>query len=370
MSQLAVFKDKNNQWRWIAISSNPYRDRDGEIVSLKALKNDVARADKDKNYGTLRFWHTPAVLGHCDFNAMHGKTLVESGTFLNEQIARKVARNADNYQVSIGFRHPPTEPDKDGIYHNIKRFERSLVPDGRAANPFTSLTVKGDKMSTINETKLKALQTLLGDDDLVSTVLGQATAAEKQADAMGIAFKEVGDGETFADRLLDYAIAMKEAELEETEKAKKKPAKAMMEDDMEYEDDEEVEVSTKMEDYSSKMADYTTKMDDYMTKMGGYMKQMEKMFGKMEDEKTKEVKRVEYLAETIKQLQSELAQLQGEQPQITSGAGYRPSRNNDSIVTSKELQPEVQPNGQVSTAAGSLIDFVMPNHSNGVPGIQ
>jgi hypothetical protein len=89
----AVFKDKSGGYRWVMLSSNAFRDRDHEIVSTKALSADVARADGDQQYGPLRWWHVgipfgPGLdLGDCDFNAMVGRMLVESGTFRSPHFA-------------------------------------------------------------------------------------------------------------------------------------------------------------------------------------------------------------------------------------------------------------------------------------------
>jgi hypothetical protein len=69
---------------------------------------------------------------------------LESGTFRDERIAERVKEHASKYRVSIGFTHPATEPDRNGVFHNITVFERSLVPAGRAANEHTFVTVKGD----------------------------------------------------------------------------------------------------------------------------------------------------------------------------------------------------------------------------------
>lgn len=143
INQIAVFKEKNGDWRWITFSSSAFRDQDNEIVSTKALYNDVIRADLDGDYGTLRWWHVKgADLGHCDFNMLYGHVLIESGTFLNEGVAIAIKNASDKLGVSIGFYHPVTEPDKEGVFHNIKRFERSLLPKEIASNPLTALVVK------------------------------------------------------------------------------------------------------------------------------------------------------------------------------------------------------------------------------------
>lgn len=258
----SVYKDAAGDYRWVAISSNSYRDRDQEIVSQAALEADCEYADSTKEYGPLRFWHAPGWdLGECDFNMMHGRMLIESGGFKTPAIGAAVARRQKEYQLSIGFNHPRNEP-ADGIYYHIRRFERSLVPSGRAANPFTSLSVtKENDMSTAE--KQAQLRELLGDPQLVASVLGNASAAQKQADNLGIAFKEV-DLTKLAQNpseLLEFAIKNFEAA---QQKADKK-------EDMEPEEEEKpADTAVKgMDMYMKKMDDYMAKMDGYMGKMAG-----------------------------------------------------------------------------------------------------
>jgi hypothetical protein len=127
-----VIKDKQGKYRWVSISSNSYEDREGEIVSQKALETAVNRGD----LGNLHWWHdNGAVIGSTDFQMMHGKMLIESGTFKSEKIGAAFA-GKKGLGVSVGFLHPPTEPT-DGIYHNIRIVERSVLPAKKAANGLT-----------------------------------------------------------------------------------------------------------------------------------------------------------------------------------------------------------------------------------------
>lgn len=199
-STFTVFKQADGQYRWIAFSSTAYRDRDGEIVSTKALEEDCARADADGNYGPLRWWHMKGVdIGDCDFNAMHGRILVESGTFRDTHKAQRVQEEAPNLQLSIGFHHPDNEPDAHGVFHHIRRFERSLLPAGKASNLFTQLVVKENKHML--KEKIQALKTLLGgNDELVQSVLAQAETTQKSADEAGVAYKA-------ADEMVEEMVA-------------------------------------------------------------------------------------------------------------------------------------------------------------------
>lgn len=186
---LTVTKQANGAHRWVAVSSSAYRDRDGEIVSTKALEDDVARADADGNYGPLRWWHVKGLdIGTCDYNAMHGRLLVESGTFNDERVAKAIKEHAPELAVSIGFNHSQHEPDADGVFHTIRRFERSFLPRNRESNLFTTL---GAVMKEINMTKDKKdkLAELVG-DEVVSDLITQADTTQKAADESGTAFKE------------------------------------------------------------------------------------------------------------------------------------------------------------------------------------
>ena len=183
-----VFKDATGRYRWVAQSSTAFEDRDKEIVSTKALNDDCAYADKTGMYGPLRWWHTPGLdLGVCDFNAMHGRVLIESGTFKSPYIAQKVAQAADSLEISLGFLHLPTEPDASGVFNHIRRFERSLVPRGKASNRFTAFSVKERPM--FDPTKVAALKQLGFSDSDITDLQTKAEATEKAAEEQQIAFK-------------------------------------------------------------------------------------------------------------------------------------------------------------------------------------
>lgn len=223
---LSIFKEANGDYRWITLSSTAFRDRDGEIVSTKALQDDCERADRTGEYGPLRWWHVPGVdIGQCDFNMVYGRTLIESGTFNTPEIAQAVAKEARNLQISIGFNHPKSQPDSAGVFHQIRRFERSLLPAGRAANLFTNLVVRKESNMKIGiPEKLKAFGALLNDDALVASILSQVQMAEKSADDKGVEFKEADETETApaetekaADKQIELELEPKDSEGEPVE---------------------------------------------------------------------------------------------------------------------------------------------------------
>ena len=142
-NMITLYKTEKGM-RWLAVSSTAYRDKDGEIVSIKALRDAVSRSPKD--LGPLRWWHEPGVdLGTTDFQTVtdDGKYLVESGMINDAKIgaAMQEALKSQRYQMSIGFRHPPTEPDANKVFNTIDIFERSILPEGKASNPYTSFGI-------------------------------------------------------------------------------------------------------------------------------------------------------------------------------------------------------------------------------------
>lgn len=142
---IIAFKSQKG-YRWVAVSSTAYKDRDKEIVSTKALRRAIRLKD-GKNLGPLRFWHVKGLdIGTTDFQALtdDNKYLIESGIIPDDAVGRKFyeAMKSGEYQMSIGFVHPKNEPDDDGVFHTIEIFERSIVPNGYAANPQTRILVE------------------------------------------------------------------------------------------------------------------------------------------------------------------------------------------------------------------------------------
>lgn len=205
---MSVFKDAKGDYRWVLFSSNAFRDRDREIIATKALENDVEESDETGEYGPLRWWHVDGLdLGDCDFRMVWGRTLIESGTFRTKEIGEAISKAFTKLQVSIGFRHPADQPDKDGVYTKIKTFERSILPAGRAANPFTQVFVERSSSMVSQKEKVAALAALGVD---AKGILNQASQTEKELEKAGIAFKEN-----------ESAQPAVEEDSAETEKAKK-----------------------------------------------------------------------------------------------------------------------------------------------------
>lgn len=229
---MSVYREKSGKYRWLSISSTAYEDRDREIVSMKALQDDVARADKERSYGPLLWWHIPgARLGETDFNMLvNDRILVESGTIDDPDVGDILSKRTKDFQLSLGFYHPITEPDSNGVFHTIKRYERSLLPTGVASNLLTSFSMQGDSMSTRKD-KEDELAKLVGDDK-AKEILEQAEQVDSEALSRKMAFKEKAKPPK----------SLSDEEKPEEEMPEEEPAEdgAEPEEDDEEEDDEEM----------------------------------------------------------------------------------------------------------------------------------
>jgi len=344
-----VFKDASGRYRWVAQSSTAYQDRDQEIVSTKALADDVQRADTDGSYGPLRWWHSPGLdLGDCDFNAMHGRVLIESGTFRSEAIALKVARAADRLEISLGFLHPPTEPDAAGVFHHIRRFERSLVPRGKASNRFTAFHVKEQIMEA---TKVAALKTLGFSDTDIADIEARASATEKAADDQQTAYKAEEpkippppairwDGSAWvmeaekaekAEVEAEKALPMAEAEGVEEDAIGEMP---MEEDAGEYLEDEAfiAAIATKVaEILAPQFAEIKGAMN-FEKKIGDALGELKTTWGGYQTQKdasdAERMSEIATLKASLAETQAKLTELLGDRPAV----GYRPSQAIDNIL--------------------------------------
>jgi hypothetical protein len=204
-----VFKDAKGQYRWVGVSSSAAKDHDGETVSLKALSEDVANKDATGTHGPLNWWHTPIVLGKCDFNAMDGPLLVESGTFVNSQVAvaveKAISDGVFKPAMSLEFEHSePGPPVLQGrVFQRINKVGRALLPAEKASNLLTNFQVYSlnsalagkavevkDNKKMIPEEKLKLLEQAMPKHLLDALLTGNEVAI-KSAEMAGIAFKSM-----------------------------------------------------------------------------------------------------------------------------------------------------------------------------------
>lgn len=251
ISKLTVFKDARGDYRWVLYSSNPYKDRDEEFVTLLAHERDIADLERTKEYGPLRWWHEgkpyfekpgdwrtvkpgPGLdLGMCDFAAMHGRIRIESGTFKSKKIGMVFQRHADKLEVSQSFSHPEDEPDDGNGFLHIKTFERSLTPRGEASNLFTGFMVSAKEYRAMDPKRRAALQALGVD---IEEVEEGAEQLQAKADKTRTPMRE-------------KAIVRRQAAI---------AASAADDDD----DDDKISLSAKLDSLTAQMEMLTAKMSE------------------------------------------------------------------------------------------------------------
>ncbi len=348
-SSFAVFKDASGKLRWIARSTTAYRDRDGEIISVKALEDDAARMTASGQYGPLRYWHigepdpfdpvTPwgpgLDIGTCDYSTVIGRTAIESGTFKSEAIGQAFAESASDYELSPGFFHPMDEPDVGGVYHAIRRFERSAVPTryGRASNLFTGMAVKEHRMDQQTyEARVKAYLTDMNEKgvppEIAAGQLASMQQADKSAEQRGITFKSLPGGQVYWDgdgnpgRIIDGRwVTFKAAppELEPEAKADPPVELEMEAEPMEPEGGQFIGDMTPAE-FWAQLQQYLApvlKVQELHKSLGDMMGEMKGMMGgyaTKDDSRAAEIASLKAQQATLEQ---RLKALEGDQPAVT-----------------------------------------------------
>lgn len=342
--EFLITKDAQGKYRYVLITSSAFEDRDGEIVSQKALAQDVERMNETGDYGEGLWWHCdgdlhgnekearPFIpLASCDFVAMHGRLRIDSGEFYDDAVGKAFAEHQDEISSSISFYHPADEPI-DGVYEHIRTKERSFLPKGKESNLLTKLLVWSGRKDMDKE-RVAKLKELLGDETLVDSLLAQADKREKAAEEAGLTSKEM--------------------------KAKKKPSADDEEDAADQGDDEaaEGEKPTKKEFDAVALKEAMTPFADAMT-----------AFKELSEKQNARMNTVE---DSVKLLSRQVKALLGDQPKGTA-KGYRASEAEDSViddshktdvknaVVAKYKEMAGEPLNEVETIADWLMTGVFP----------
>lgn len=175
------------------ITSNAYRDRDDEIVSLAALKawvDEQWQGDAYIGKSTLLFWHDGPPIGDVLFSDLAGAFLVEVAKERDTPYAKAIFDMIERvdipWGVSQGFMYRPGEK-ATGVYRRIDKFESSILPLDMAANPFTYAEVKSMSKKRSTFLNKHAPEAVALADNLATAA---ATATEK-LDEAGVERKAV-----------------------------------------------------------------------------------------------------------------------------------------------------------------------------------
>ncbi len=192
-SAFFLIRDKSGALRYLTIASNKFYDREGEVFPEEAHKEYIEYADKAADYPELRLWHVPGTrIGQADFVAYNDGFCLSSGVIDNDMETVAKSLTADDVAVSQGFRY--RESDFDGeTYSRYRRFEESILPASKAANPWTAFTLEGlveEVAMPLAKDKRAFLVGHLGEERVAKLEVGMSGLKE-ELEAAGIGFKEV-----------------------------------------------------------------------------------------------------------------------------------------------------------------------------------
>jgi hypothetical protein len=183
-SELLVEKSDDGTYRWTAISSNSFRDLDGEIVTTQAMDFSIEIAKKRGSYGNLVWEHYDELpIGVCKSQRRVGNFLVETGDFLDTPLGLKAAEKIKSsdpgkYRISLGFKYWQGAMSKDGEYYLIDIFHRACTD--HPANKGTALEVEKSMKTLTDDVKASVMKDLGLTKEELDEVLAAVTTPEKE----------------------------------------------------------------------------------------------------------------------------------------------------------------------------------------------
>jgi hypothetical protein len=190
---LSVTKDADGKYRWLAIYSNKWYDRDQEVFPEEEHKDFINWLDRTKAFPELWLWHTPGSrVGQADWADYDSRGfVVASGGFDPgmDDVAEKLAADK-GLGVSHGFRF--RELQKDGTYRGYRSFEISPLPLARAANYGTAFSAAVKEANMLTADKRAFLISKMG-EDRTKQIESALDVMSKEFTDKGVGFKEVLD---------------------------------------------------------------------------------------------------------------------------------------------------------------------------------
>lgn len=198
--KLLTYKQADGQWRWVAITSTAFLDRDGEIISQEALEK-AAQDQAPQTLGPLNFWHTRLAAGTCDFAFQEGLVRVESGLWgddpFSARLRKAVQEDPTAWAMSIEVAVNPRTTLRDQvvngvkvrrIFRDIEVCGRAVLPREWASNPFTSIETLGGNPD-MDAKKQELLKELFGEEMAQQLISSVEELNDKQYDPTAV-YKE------------------------------------------------------------------------------------------------------------------------------------------------------------------------------------
>jgi hypothetical protein len=187
-----AFKDAEGKPRWVSWTTNAFKDLEKEIFATKALENYAGAAMEKGEHGELWIGHIPAKIGTPDGHIMLGRFLVETGLFDDTADGKKAAEFYLTAEEPLEMSHRylyDRKDREDGVYEWVRILERSVLPAGTAANPWTSFTTLTKEAKEMPDAKTVAhFKKVLG-EERYKELEGNTEALSKALEAIGVDFK-------------------------------------------------------------------------------------------------------------------------------------------------------------------------------------
>lgn len=186
-STLNFYKD-GERVRFVAIYSNCFKDRQGEVITSVAHKDFVQWVDDTKNYPDLWLWHSgpSSKWGKADFIDYVDGFAIASGLVDvgKEYIAEELAKQSIG--VSHGFK---ALVDKETIIR-YRTFEISPLPAESSANSITAFSSKELSMPFTEKKKTWLKDVAKLTDEAIAEWENNLTKLGDQLKGLGIEWKE------------------------------------------------------------------------------------------------------------------------------------------------------------------------------------
>lgn len=201
-SGFATKEAKDGTLWFITWSSNAFQDRDGQIITTKALEDYVEENINNPSKGFFNLWHIPGTdFAKKEWQGVVGRILVEAGPFLDNHQGRVAKQFFNQYPkshpdlapegwgASIEFRYLPEELKSD-VFNWVWITRTSVLAKASAANLYTKSNGVDTKMTKLTDEQIKAGQEIFGSEWFEKNIVQAAEKATEQLEQEGVQFKQ------------------------------------------------------------------------------------------------------------------------------------------------------------------------------------